>query len=76
MNTSITTIIIAIIIGALLFWKSGGNLPKRFQSRKCQGRGWRQHFPQTPINEIRDFLLFFVKAFAFSDNEKIEVHPR
>lgn len=46
-----------------------------FRSRKCQGRGWNRQFPQTPIKEIREFLLFFVKAFAFSDNEKLKLNP-
>lgn len=75
MNTAITTITIAIIIGAFLFGKSGGYLPMPFRSRTCQGRGWKRHFPQTPAREIREFLLFFVKAFAFSDNEKLKLNP-
>ena len=75
MNTAITTIIIAVLIGALLFGKSGGALPMPFRSRTCQGRGWRRHFPRTPVKEIREFLLFFVKAFAFTDNEKLKLNP-
>jgi len=75
MNTAITIIIITIVISVLLLGESGGFLPLPFRSRTCQGRGWRQHFPQTPIKEIRDFLLFFVKAFAFSDNEKLKLRP-
>lgn len=75
MNTAITVITIAILIGAFLFGKSGGDLPTPFRSRSCQGRGWRRHFPQTPIEEIRNFLLFFVEAFAFSNNEKLKLNP-
>lgn len=74
MNTAIT-IIIVTIVGAFLLGKSGGHLPMPFRSRKCQGRGWNRQFPQTPIKEIREFLLFFVKAFAFSDNEKLKLNP-
>lgn len=75
MNTAITTIIIAVLLGAFLFGKSGGELPKPFRNRTCQGRGWRRHFPRIQIKEIRGFLLFFVKAFAFSDNEKLKLNP-
>lgn len=46
-----------------------------FRSRTWQGRGWNRHFPQTPIKEIRVFLLFFVKAFAFSDDAKLKLNP-
>lgn len=28
-----------------------------------------------PIKEIREFLLFLVKAFAFSDHEKLKLNP-
>jgi hypothetical protein len=75
MNTAITIIIITIVISAFLFGESGGLLPMPFRSRTCQGRGWRQHFPKTPIKEIRDFLLFFVNAFAFTDNHKLKLNP-
>jgi propanediol dehydratase small subunit len=75
MNTPISIIIITIIIGAFLLGESGGHLPMPFRSRACEGRGWYRHFPQTPIKEIREFLLFFVKAFAFSDNQKLKLNP-
>lgn len=76
MDNVITIIIIAIFIGTLIVGKLyGGQLPKPFQSRACQGRGWRRNFPRTPIKEIRAFLIFFVKAFAFTDNEKLKLKP-
>ena len=75
-NNVITIIIISIFIGALIAGiLYGGQLPMPFQSRTCQGRGWRRNFPRTPIKEIREFLIFFVKAFAFSDNEKLKLNP-
>jgi len=46
-----------------------------FRSRTCQGRGWKKTFPSAQTKEIRDFLLFFVEAFAFSDNEKLKLNP-
>jgi hypothetical protein len=74
MNNAI--IIIAITIGVLLLGKlTGEGLPLPFRSRTCQGRGWKQNFPQTPITDIREFLLFFVEAFDFADNEKLKLNP-
>ena len=76
MNTTI--IIVAVALGALLFEKwygVRGLLPIPLRNRTCQGRGWKRHFPHTPNREIREFLLFFVKSFAFSDNEKLKLSP-
>jgi propanediol dehydratase small subunit len=53
----------------------GGKLPMPFPSRTCQGRGWKRTFPSAQTKDIRNFLLFFVEAFAFSDNEKLKLNP-
>ena len=62
-----------VIFGwALLF---GGRLPKAFRGRACQGRRWREAFPSATKQEIRDFLVLFVSAFTFDEDEKLKLAP-
>ena len=72
--TSITAI---FIVATLLLWSMffGGQLPRPFHDRTCQGRGWRQAFPSASKQEIREFLTVFVEAFAFSHKEKLKHGP-
>ena len=46
-----------------------------FRNRTCQGRGWRRSFPDARIKDIRDFLLLFMQAFAFSGDDKLKLNP-
>jgi len=72
----ITIISILTVVGVVIWsiW-DGGKLPLPFRDRTCQGRGWKRAFPSARTKDIRDFLLFFVEAFAFSDNEKLKLNP-
>lgn len=68
--------VVGFLILLLIFWlRSGTSLPKKYQSRKCEGAQWRKAFPQTPKTDIREFLLLFTSAFAFRDNEKLKFSP-
>jgi hypothetical protein len=55
--------------------KLGASLPRLYQSRRCEGRSWREAFPKASKDEIRTFLLLFVSAFAFSDKDKLKFRP-
>lgn len=64
-----------LILLLMLRLRFGTSLPKRYQSRKCEGAQWRKAFPQAPKDDIREFLLLFASAFAFRDSEKLKFSP-
>lgn len=73
-----TAAFITLTVVAAIFvcgWLWGGRLPKGYESRACQGRGWRKAFPAATKQEIRAFLSLFVSAFAFDDREKLKLAP-
>jgi propanediol dehydratase small subunit len=77
MNKIAITIISLLTVVGVVFWSiwDGGKLPMPFRGRTCQGRGWKKAFPDAQTKDIRDFLLFFVDAFAFSEKEKLKLNP-
>jgi len=74
---SISTIIfvLSIFTGLIVATYIGGRLPTPFNKRSCQGKGWRNAFPNVSNNEIRSFLLLFTDAFAFDNTEKLKLNP-
>ncbi|RRH79740.1 hypothetical protein EH244_31665 [Variovorax beijingensis] len=70
-------VLLLLLIVALLAWgfKFGGQLPKAYHARSCRGRDWRRAFPAATKHEIREFLSFFVGAFAYNDREKLKLAP-
>ena len=77
MNTAISTVIVLSLIAATMLWSVlfGGRLPRPFHGRACQGQGWRNAFPASSRQDIRDFLSLFVEAFAFSQKERLKLNP-
>ena len=75
MDTS--TILLIAGIAATVVWTTlfGGKLPRPFGSRSCQGKDWRQSFPDASKTEIRQFLSVFTEAFAFDNREKLKLNP-
>jgi hypothetical protein len=69
--------IVAITILGTLMWsvRFGGYLPAPFRGRTCQGRRWRQEFPDASKDEIREFLSLFGSAFAFREAERLKLGP-
>ncbi|MCP4321993.1 MAG: hypothetical protein GY787_09110 [Alteromonadales bacterium] len=65
----ITTFIILVMV--LL----PDHLPKKYQARSCMGTNWKREFPSSDKSEIRDFLIFFTDAFAFSRKDKLKFEP-
>ncbi|MBP8133361.1 MAG: hypothetical protein KAY13_03745 [Zoogloea sp.] len=75
MGTS--TIVILSLIAASVLWSVlfGGRLSKPYNTRSCQGKGWRIAFPSASKQDIREFLAVFVDAFAFSQKERLKLNP-
>ncbi len=71
-----TFILIILAIAALsLALGVSTKLPLPFRTRSCQGKGWRQAFPDSTKENIRSFLTIFVDAFAFKDIHRLKFSP-
>jgi propanediol dehydratase small subunit len=75
MALSTISLVIAVTAVVLYGIVSAGHLLSPFASRRCQGKGWREAFPNAPKTEIREFLALFVDAFAFPDKDKLKFSP-
>ena len=71
---ALSTILLVFAVTALILWGfvSTGRLPRPFASKGCQGKSWREAFPNAPKAEIRELLALFVDAFAFPNKEKLK----
>jgi propanediol dehydratase small subunit len=74
-STFIAIAVIATLGTVLWSMKYGGYPPLPFRGRTCQGRRWRQDFPDASKHEIREFLSLFVSAFAFRETERLKFGP-
>lgn len=74
---STLTVLLVFGIAAIFAWGlvCGGQLPKPYRARSCQGRAWRKAFPSATKLEIREFLALLVSAFAYDDREKLKLAP-
>tara|TARA_B100000745_G_C19913337_1_gene306576 strand:+ start:123 stop:512 length:390 start_codon:yes stop_codon:yes gene_type:complete len=70
---NIEIILIAVLICLAIAF--GETLPKKYRIRRCEGRAWKDAFPTTPKNEIREFLTVFTYAFAFKEHDKLRFRP-
>jgi len=52
-----------------------GRPPALYRGRPCQGRVWRQRYPNVAKQEIRAFLLTFADSFAYRKHEKLKFSP-
>ena len=75
-------IIISIFILSVFVWVivfdgtiADDTLPKKYRKRSCSGRSWKKAFPKNSKTEIRNFLLLFASAFAFSSKNKLKFEP-
>lgn len=66
----------ALIIGTVV-WSTmfGGHVPQPYRERPCQGRTWRNRFPQSSKHEVREFLVLFADGFGFRQREKLQFGP-
>lgn len=71
------SLVVLSTIGGLVLWGVffGGQLPRPYRFRPCQGRLWRDAFPDASKDDVRKFLSNFTEAFAFSEKEKLKFNP-
>ena len=67
---AIVAVVLLVVAGILI-----GQLPKTYRLRGCQGKRWRERFPEADPGEIRRFLGLFTDGFAFSGKHKLRFHP-
>ncbi|GAA5213579.1 hypothetical protein ACFSJ3_03270 [Corallincola platygyrae] len=72
MNTGLI-VFVGIVFVVWIIW--GDSLPKKYRIRSCEGKAWKKRFPEAPKTEIRDFLPFFMLAFAFNDSNRLKFNP-
>jgi propanediol dehydratase small subunit len=74
--TNFNLIVVSTFVGFVLWGVFvGGQLPRPYRGRPCQGKRWRIAFPDAPNDDIRTFLSDFTDAFAFPDKEKLKFSP-
>ncbi len=47
-----------------------------YRNRACQGRGWKQAYPEVPPSEVRKFLQTITDAFAISKKLRLKLSPQ
>jgi hypothetical protein len=50
-------------------------LPAPLNSRRCQGRAWKEAFPAVPSADVREFLHHFVDSFDFRADSGLAFRP-
>ena len=72
---SVTYIVVLVVVIWLASAFYGGGLPKKYRLRKCMGKYWKSAFPNSSKDDIREFLILFTDAFAFSTKDKLNFSP-
>jgi propanediol dehydratase small subunit len=75
MPTTAAVLLLALLLAIAWTVKYGGRLPRMYRSRSCQGKLWKQAFPEATKDEVRTFLSCFVAAFAFAESERLKLQP-
>ena len=72
-----TNFSIFLVICGFIGWDYyfGGFTPEPYRSRLCQGRAWKQAFPEKSKHEIRDYLHTVTDSFAFRKSQKLQINP-
>jgi propanediol dehydratase small subunit len=58
-----------------VFFRSRGHALQKYWDRPCMGIRWRRRFPNSPKEEIREFLNIFVDAFAYDRKRRTCFSP-
>ena len=48
---------------------------RTFWDRSCNGAAWRQRFPDSSKDQIREYLEIFARSFAFDLKHGLKFHP-
>lgn len=71
-------IAILVIFGLVifcLFEKNKGRKLGKYWLRDCTGKDWKNCFPESTSEEIRDFLELVVDAFLINRSKKLKFEP-
>ena len=68
---------IFLVICGFIAWRYyfGGYTPEPYRSRPCQGRAWKQAFPEKSKHEIRDYLHTVIDSFVFRKSQILQINP-
>ena len=61
--------------GAAWMRRHGRQAPGPFRNRPCQGRAWKQRFPDTGKDQIRSFLGVFATSFDLHPSQRLNFAP-
>ena len=53
----------------------GDEPPRPYRLRRCEGRQWKEQFPDVPKDEIRQFLSIFADSFGFRERDRLKFSP-
>ncbi len=67
--------IIGIGVILIIAFRLSDTLPKKYRNRSCMGKRWKEQFPNSRKEDIRDFLILFTDSFAFSSDDKLKFEP-
>ena len=72
-----TYFLVFLILMGFVVWRFyfGGYTPEPYRSRPCQGRAWKQAFPEKSKHEIRDYLHTVTDSFVFRKSQKLQINP-
>ena len=74
MNDYIYLIIILAAVGFYAY-REFMHGPKRYRSRPCMGKAWKNAYPNSENDNIRMFLECLVNGMAFSSKVRLKFEP-
>lgn len=69
----IIVLTIIVLVLSAYFWKGG--VPNLYSERACTGKEWKNEFPNSSKEMIREYLECFVDGMAFNSNERLKFKP-
>lgn len=75
LGTLVIWFILFVLIVICSYGYDGDEAPKPYYFRRCEGRRWKEQFPDVPKDEIRQFLSIFVNSFGFREGDRLKFSP-
>ena len=77
METVLTILIVAtaLVLFVTYEWLWGGIAPEPYRYRPCTGKEWKDTFPYSKKEELREYLSLFVDAFGFRRSQALRFKP-
>ena len=74
MSETIFIVIFITLVGIYGYYEyTRGTSP--YRGRKCNGKAWKNAFPEASNDSIREFLECFVDGMNFSSKIRLKFHP-